>query len=166
MPRITTTFATVTPESRERMPLTLTAPPPEFSARYPDKSPEYVEAAWHYRELCLWKESSEAAQAILDRLPETYGLPSLAFDHLHNGRIIAKDYRGFRHAIIGQWTNSGNYAVYAVVRERQRGKPFTWELNGKASTGAVQVAFYGEYGRAIQFPANREVIEKWLSQLK
>lgn len=78
--------------------------------------------------------------AIVDYCSKHYGLNLTPSD----GRHDAEDEKGRRVVIVGSWIHGLGYLLRGIVRERTKGKPFTWLGNGQASTGAVQVVHIGE----------------------
>jgi hypothetical protein len=102
------------------------------------------------RHEAMWKtfpQSEEVGKAIVALCNEKLKKP-LTFTGWHEGNVRARDDQYREHLIIGGWKgtfSSGVYFARGVVRRRdQFGRTFRFLINGQASKGSVQVAYWGE----------------------
>ena len=103
------------------------------------------------------KHSRSAGEIILTYLREKGHVPyDLTFKGWYDGTLIANNPKGFRVAVIGSYRDDGAFLLRGIVKEKGKGKPFNWLLNGQANTGAVQIKHIAEQDQ-VPFPEIQEV---------
>ena len=110
------------------------------------------------------KKSEVAGQAILDHINTLLPKLNLTFDKWDGGNLYASDKLGRRYVVPGDWWGA-KYVLRGVVRSKTRNGRLCWLCNGQASTGSVQVAFYGEENM-LDFPELHGINEGYTAALE
>ena len=100
------------------------------------------------------KKTGEAAKVILDHvnalLKARRVKTVLSFYRWDGEDLYANDQYGRLCVILGSWWDV-RYVLRGVVRQRARKRRWRFMCNGQASTGSVQVAYFGE-SEQLRFP--------------
>lgn len=97
--------------------------------------------------------AKEVANRIIEFINSDCNL-SLTYSGWDSNYIIARDGKGKRYVIVGSFgavSTSEGYLLRGVVREKVKGRAFTWLTNGQAGKNAIEVKHYAEEA-AVPFP--------------
>ena len=125
-----------------------------------------IQAFARYEAFTEAKHGEEAGQVVLDHVNSLLKgkrvRSVLNFYRWDGDDLYAKDQLGRICVVPGRWQDA-RYILCGVVRQRTRNHRWCFLPNGQASTGSVQVAYFGEV--RLHFPEFEGIPEEWRNAL-